>query len=154
MWSLHWISPKSFSLGAYDTPSSCRSLSRQFKFKAPAGGCLSHFYKGIPCHLILKDVTLTSHSKKNNTGRLFLSLDVSLTPGWSKQALSSEISDFTELHWQTGPVLSTEKENALEQCEYMRDQQGCKNIHQWTKYRKGRTNPGKSSIKSFAERES
>lgn len=35
-----------------------------------------------------------------------LSLDINLMPGWSKQAV--HISDFTELHWQTGAVLSTE----------------------------------------------
>lgn len=74
--------PKIFLLGGlWDTSSSCRSLSRQFKFKAPAAGCLSHFNKSFPCHFILKDVALTSNSKKNNTGRVLLSLDVSLMPG-------------------------------------------------------------------------
>lgn len=74
--------PKIFLPGSLcDTPSSCRSLSRQFKFRAPAAGWLIHFYKGFPCHFILKDVTLTSDSKKNNTGKVLLSLDVSLMPG-------------------------------------------------------------------------
>lgn len=80
-----------------------------------------------------------------------LSLDVNLMPGWSKQAL--HISDFTEPHWQTGAVLSTGKENAVEQWEYMRDQWGCKPIHHWTRHCKGGTSSGTGWKKSSAQRE-
>lgn len=58
--------PQIFLLGSLcDTPSSCRNLSRQIQLKAVAAGCLSHLYKGFPCHFIQKDVTLTSNSKYN-----------------------------------------------------------------------------------------
>lgn len=146
MWSLQWISPPVFLLGSLcDTPRSCRSLSRRFKIKAAATACLSHFHKCFPCHFILRAFTLTSNFKNNNTGRILLSLEARLMLGdQSRLFLSCAISDFTELHWQSGLVLSTGKESALEQHEYVRDQQGWKTIHHWNKYCKGGTNPGKS----------
>lgn len=146
--------PKIFFLGSlFDTPSSHKSLSREFTFKAPAAGCLSHSCKDFLCHFVLKDVALTSDSGKNNPGSVLLSLNASLMPGWSNSRLFApcEMSDFTELHWQTGPELSTEKENALEQCEYMSNEQEWENVHHWTKHCKGGMNPGKSWINFSAE---
>lgn len=118
-----------------DASSSCRSLSRQFQLKAPASGCQSDFYKGFLCRFILRDITLSSDSKKNNIGRV-----VHLVHGWSKQdPLSCTIPDFVELHWQTGLMLWTEKENAVEQCEHAweisKDTKSSKILQRWDKSR-------------------
>lgn len=133
-----------------DAPSSCRSLSRQFKLKAPAAGCQSDFYKGFPCHFILRDVTLSSDSKKNNVGRVLHRLDMHLVHGWSKK-------DPSVLHniWLCRATLTNRSDasNRKGKCSRtMWVHEKSARMQKYLKYCKGGTNPGRGCINSSAER--